>query len=889
MLNKRVMILLSMLLMLSMTASLMLIPNARAISDTTWITYSYCAVSPNPIGVGQTINVNFWVDSPAPGFGSVWNNLKVIVTDPNGDKTTLGPFTSDLTGGTHTTYVPATVGNYTFQFIFPGQTAVDGSYWEPSNATATDTVQSTPITGFPTTPLPTSYWTRPINALNNNWDTISGNWLGTGEVNFGTTGTYNNTGDYNPYTTAPTTAHILWTRPLTWGGIAGGGEFTSSGTEISNFYATSQYEPKWAPIIMYGILYLEEFPSSSTNPSDWVAINLDTGATLWTDNADNYGGGSPAQTALTANGQVTALTCGQLLDFENPSQYGFLPYLWSEGTPAGMNSVGGTLNLFDAVNGQYLLSIANFSEGYGSNVFPSFTLVNDANGNLLMYYANTTAGSQIIEGKTFTTPVGGQSLECWNATNVINPPGSFALRPNFNGIYNFADGIMWATSLPTTYDGNPIGIPSETPFGYPGLNMPTGSGGGGVTSGVVLMYYVPSDGSIFFNAGWEIDAGFSATTGALLWIKNDTRVPNTLLGTGADYYLGDGYYTYYECGAEKVSCYSLFTGDLAWSHVVPNARPYDSLGGRGIIANGTLYLVTYGGNVYAYDLKSGNLNWEYNTPSGGLESPYLYYSLWVFTDNAVAGGMLFCSEGHEYSPPLYKGCQQLALNMTNGKVVWSIEAFDCDSAPAISDGIMTVPNDYDNQIYAYGMGPTQTTVNAPDIGVTTATSITITGTVMDISAGASQEAVAANFPNGLPCVSDASMSAFMEAVYEQQPMPTNITGVPVTLTETDHNGNTYTIGTTTSDSSGTWAYNWTPPIPGNYTIVATFAGSNSYYGSCAETHIYASAPAPTAAPTASPPTGLATTSTVELGIVAIAIIIIIIGAVIVLLLLRKRP
>jgi hypothetical protein len=133
------------------------------------------------------------------------------------------------------------------------------------------------------------------------------------------------------------------------------------------------------------------------------------------------------------------------------------------------------------------------------------------------------------------------------------------------------------------------------------------------------------------------------------------------------------------------------------------------------------------------------------------------------------------------------------------------------------------------------------------------------------------------------------MSQFMAAVYEQQPMPTNITGVPVTLTETDHNGNTYTIGTTTTDSSGTFAYNWTPPIVGNYTIVASFGGSNAYYGSCAETHIYASSPAPTAAPTASPPTGLASTASLELGIAVLAIIIIVCVAVLAILLLRKRP
>ena len=53
----------------------------------------------------------------------------------------------------------------------------------------------------------------------------------------------------------------------------------------------------------------------------------------------------------------------------------------------------------------------------------------------------------------------------------------------------------------------------------------------------------------------------------------------------------------------------------------------------------------------------------------------------------------------------------------------------------------------------------------------------------------------ANFPNGLPCVSDASMTQWMEYVYEQQPEPTNVTGVPVTLTAIDPNGNFVTLGT----------------------------------------------------------------------------------------------
>ncbi len=387
--------------------------------------------------------------------------------------------------------------------------------------------------------------------------------------------------------------------------------------------------------------------------------------------------------------------------------------------------------------------------------------MSDSQGNLLIYYVNSTAGTQIIDGKLVTTPVGGSMLQCWNSTQCILYPTGFIpgvtganwmWRPAQNGLYNFAAGIMWAAPVPYSYDGTNLTV---------ALGMPTGSGGGGISSGVVFMDSVTWAGGAFFSTGSEIDAGFSATNGQLLWIKNDTRVPNTLLGTGADYYLGDGYYTYYECGALKLSCYSLATGDLVWSHILPNARPYDSLGGRGIIANGTLYMTTYGGDVYAYDLATGNLEWQYNTPSGGFESPYADYSLWVFMEDTVANGMLFVPEGHMYSPPLYKGCQQLALNITNGQVVWSIDAFDVDNAPAIAYGIMTDLNCYDNQIYAYGMGPSETSVTAPDIGVTTATPVTITGTVMDISAGSQQNAVAANFPNGLPCVSDASMAQWM--------------------------------------------------------------------------------------------------------------------------------
>jgi hypothetical protein len=80
----------------------------------------------------------------------------------------------------------------------------------------------------------------------------------------------------------------------------------------------------------------------------------------------------------------------------------------------------------------------------------------------------------------------------------------------------------------------------------------------------------------------------------------------------------------------------------------------------------------------------------------------------------------------------------------------------------------------------------------------------------------------------------------MEYVYMQQPMPSNVTGVPVTLSVLDANGNYRSIGTTTSDGSGMYSLTWTPDIAGDFTVVASFAGTESYYPSSAETSFHAS-------------------------------------------------
>jgi hypothetical protein len=163
-------------------------------------------------------------------------------------------------------------------------------------------------------------------------------------------------------------------------------------------------------------------------------------------------------------------------------------------------------------------------------------------------------------------------------------------------------------------------------------------------------------------------------------------------------------------------------------------------------------------------------------------------------------------------------------------------------------------------------------------------SLVISGTITDISAGTLQQAQAANFPNGVPCVSDASMKQWMEFVFMQQPCPTNATGVPITLSVLDANGNYRTIGTTVSDGSGFFSYQWTPDIEGKYTIVATFAGTESYYSSSAEAAFAVDAVASTPAPT----TATTVQSPVEMYIIGTVIAVIIAVAIVGLLILRKK-
>ncbi len=291
--------------------------------------------------------------------------------------------------------------------------------------------------------------------------------------------------------------------------------------------------------------------------------------------------------------------------------------------------------------------------------------------------------------------------------------------------------------------------------------------------------------------------------------------------------------------------------------------------------------------MHALDLQTGKINWVFTRGSAGYQTPYGIWSIWHFGSQSIGDGKLFLSEARMYDPPLSPGMQRLAINCTDGTLVWSILSFSGRAPGAIADGMMTQWNSYDKQIYTFGKGQTAITASIKNDVVTEGSSVLVNGFVTDQSPGTQQDTQKADFPDGVPAVSEASMSHWMEYVYMQQPKPTNASGVPVTLSVLDSNGNYREIGKTTTDLSGFYSFQWTPDITGQYTVYASFGGSESYWPSSTETAFAVNPAAATPTPSPMPLQSVADMYFVP-AIAGIIVVVAIVGALLAILMLRKR-
>ena len=643
----------------------------------------------------------------------------------------------------------------------------------------------------------------------------------------------------------------MWVKSTAFGGQVG---LPISGDQESQYTSTSILYRQFEPIILNGVIFYKLYPNvhttvtSSGGTPGWDAVDLRTGELLWHKDTND------------------TLVFGMNMQFHTVQEYGTQAFLVAIGPRVGSGSSAYNVwRLYDPMTGYFIANITSVPSTTASGLVE--TNDDSPQGTVYIYSTNGTTGAQ--------------SLTMWNSTRcLMTSLSSSTIRPSGN--INYTRGYQWSVPIPTNITVNGVTTDIYNPqnsLKNPPLSIAAR------TNDVILLRAKGETMDTFaseFGEGSEIECGMDARTGALLWGSVNRTLPRfhevSVLAAG------DGYYVEQDKDTNIAYVYNINTGAQVGGGIQLKGNALATLSRGGAIAYGKAYIWDFGGYVNAIDLATGTLNWTYEPRPAGYNTPYGIYPFWHFGSHSIADGKLFLSESRMYDPPMFSDAHKLALNCTDGSLVWSALGFYGREPSAIADGYLVAWNSYDCQIYTFGKGPSQMTVNAPQTGVEYGKSLVISGTITDISAGTKDSDRAARFPNGIACVSDESQSSWMDYVYMQQPKPANTTGVPVTLSVLDSNGNYRTIGITTTDSSGMFNYQWTPDIDGKYTVMATFAGSESYWPSNAETTFAVAQAAPTPSPVpvvALPPT--------EMYFAASTIAIIIAIALVGIVLLRKKP
>ncbi|HEX9863127.1 MAG TPA: PQQ-binding-like beta-propeller repeat protein [Candidatus Bathyarchaeia archaeon] len=795
-------------------------------------TNAFLSFRPNPVGVGQSILVNMWVEPPIH-VSRYLKGYKVTITNPDGaqDVKVLDSYRGDSTAWFE--YVVDKVGTWKLKLDFLGAYFPAGNYTAPvggatvsgvivnftqscyykpsSTAEQELVVQSDMIASWPPSALPSDYWTRPVAFANREWAPILGNypWYGPGggnnwpaDTNIYWSSQYN----FIPYVQAPNAAHIVWKRQNAISGIIGGDipgfqMSTASGTPTI-IYAGRCYQTltQVKQTLINGTYY--EQPVSV-----WRCYDLRSGEVYW------------EQTGIT---QVPTV-------IEYDTGVGEVP--------------GAAGRAFGEIGYASLVYIGN-SRLIKYNPFTGAVALNVSIAPLTTgtYYMNKYVLSVQDLGANATP----NRYRLINWTTAGQAAGFGAVARNYAIISNTTYA---RSSLPTLIDFN-VGLGAT----YTGIT-PTAMG---ASYGTIMQGYDLVTGTMLWNNTYADEGMYSGSCAVADHGKVAVLMKN-------------GYWL----------AWDLRTGRLAWkSEVMDYPWGKASFGAYAVqSAYGLFYRQSYDG-VYAFNWTNGKIAWHYKAPANPFETPYrdendqTGYSF----DGAafIADGKMYVlNNEHTPTPPITRGWGVHCINATTGEGIWKISGIWVWSGPGpIADGYLTISSS-DGIMYVFGKGKSATTVTAsPEVSIH-GSNVLIKGTVLDLSPA----------QPGTPCVSKNSMSTWMEYLHLQQPIAglwnnETITGVPVSLDTLDPNGNYVHVGDVTTDGySGTFGFTWEPEVPGQYTVTATFRGDDSYGSSFATTYVSVSEALPATAtpepPQAPPDYTLLLYALLAVGIIAIILMLIV--------------
>ena len=625
----------------------------------------------------------------------------------------------------------------------------------------------------------------------------------------------------------PLSAHIRWVTPFAQGGLAGG----DTGEHALD--CGDAYQGKWGGSIVGNIVFtdLDDYVPSAERV---VAHDIRTGELLWQSPPSSISGVTFTQTVLTPDGIDS--------------------YLW--------RSSGGTYSAYDPWTMQWVYDITDVLSG---------SRTTGEKGEIIIYSLSLSGGY----------------MNYWNQLWMLEQPGVAETLARERSVNATEIGWTDVWTIPEGLEG------SAREYRWGDRVIGTDENTAEMTTTMWAFSLVPGEeGKLLYNttAHYELaeDVPTSITSRLLVNTPEDS-----------------GHLHYARTNADprmKFYCYSYATGEELWSSDdFPETSGYwgemylnhFGSGGRFLSGswatgtNGYYYSAGYAGIVYAYHPTG---LWVYYATDPYSE--ILWANDWPLHSVFAIGGKLYLAHD-EHSPidPKPRGAPFICLNATTGEEIWRVNGLFRGTGwggdAFVGSGVIMTQDTYDQRTYCVGKGPSATTVTAPDAVVPFGSTALIQGTVMDISPGCSDIKVELRFPYGVPAVSDESMSEWMLYVYKQFERPADAVGVDVELTLLGSNGQVVDTATVTSDADGDFKYKFAADVAGEYSVKASFAGSDSYYGSFAVSSpfVVEEAPEPTPSPTPMPES-VADAYFVP-AVAGIIVALVVVGAVLVLLL-RKR-
>ncbi|HLN46119.1 MAG TPA: PQQ-binding-like beta-propeller repeat protein [Candidatus Sulfotelmatobacter sp.] len=418
------------------------------------------------------------------------------------------------------------------------------------------------------------------------------------------------------------------------------------------------------------------------------------------------------------------------------------------------------------------------SSGSAWNYYDPFT------GALMRSIVNVTAGTsvQLVDNTPLAYGVSSGSVYCWNMSKVVNN--------------NWSTGITWKTPLP-----KPLGANAISFFGAS-------------TDAIVTTAR---------NQFW----GYDADTGASLW---NLTLTYPVSANEAFCMQSMPYFIVLDPVASTFKCYSMVTGTLLWTSTSFNDSPWATAWTTYWSTTNdynNLYSMFPDGTTRAYSLTTGEEVWRSKAiPS----AEYNTNTMSTVNHMVMVGGNIYVFAGYssQYKiNPIPRFAMLVCVNATTGDITWTLNGGIRPSSAA--NGYVMGTGDFDGNLYCVGKGQTSTSITIQNDVVTNGAAVLIKGNVLDQSPA----------QPGTPAVADSSMSEWMDYLNMQNATllnnPPKPDGVTVRLAAVGPNGDVINIGTVTSDSDGLYKKTWTAPTEGEYTVYATFDGSNSYYGSYGET------------------------------------------------------